>query len=274
MAKKLLLTSGCSYTDKNYESCDPAVNVDWAMWPELLANHLGLACVNYARSGVGCDTICDSIIEGIETYKDRVDTVAILWSGSDRLPLFSHTLNPLVEIRYRDDDGPDPFSWLTDIGWGRLSKIYFNSPHFLRDRVYKDMIHAQLRKMSTIIKLCKYHDIKLVMAQGLWFFDYHAINQAVKEKAVRALCAVDFKEVFNNMTNNPYFEHLENNKKHLIGWPFYANLGGYYFDELRFDNKVPADYYTISEIDKHPNAIGQKMFAEEFINRYDLLYSV
>jgi hypothetical protein len=274
MAKKILLVSGCSYTDKNYKSFDPDVKVDWPMWPDLLANYLDLKCVNYGKSGVGCDTICDSIIEGIETYKDRVDTVAILWSGSDRIPIFSHTLNPLVEIRYRDELGPDPFAWLTDIGWGRLSKIYFNSPHFLRDRVYKDMIHAQLRKMSTIIKLCKYHDIKLVMAQGLWFFDHHAVNQAVKEKNIPESCAINFAEVFKCMTDNPYFEHLEKNKKNIIGWPFYPNLGGYSLDAIRFSDKVPVDHYTISEIDKHPNAIGQKMFAEEFINRYDLLYSV
>lgn len=273
MAKKILIAAGCSYTDKNYQSCDPDVKVDWPMWPELLANRLDLKCVNYGRSGAGCDNIFDGVLEGIETYKDRVDTVAVLWSGSDRIPIFSYNLNPLVEIR-PDPDHSDPFSWMGDIGWGSLSKIYFNSPHFLRDREYKNMIHSQLRKMSTIIKLCKYHDIKLVMAQGLWLFDYHAINQAVKEKGVPESCDIHFPEVFDLMTNNPYFENLEKNRKHVIGWPFHPNLGGYCFDELRFGDRVPVDYYTISDIDKHPNKIGQELFAEEFIKRHDLLYSV
>jgi len=278
MAKKILLASGCSYTDKQYKSNDPLVNVDWPMWPEILADHLDLKCVNTGKSGQGADHIFDSIIEGIETYKKRVDTVAILWTGSDRLPFFNFTLNPLVEIQlpYEDEDlmGYNPFKWMDDIGIGSVSKKYFNSEHFARDSVYKQMILSPLKKMSTVIKLCEHHNIKLVMGQGLMYFDYHNIADSTYRGKLPERCAIDFSEVFKIFSKNPFFAHLDQNKKHIIGWPFFKQLKGYSFDDLRYDPKLNIEEWDISAIDSHPNKIGQELFANQFKERYDELYSL
>ena len=92
MAKKILLASGCSYTDANYRSSDPDIDPNWPMWPELMANELDLRCVNVGRSGQGADYILNSIIDQIAIYGNRIDTVAILWTTGDRLPFFNFTL--------------------------------------------------------------------------------------------------------------------------------------------------------------------------------------
>lgn len=274
MAKKILLASGCSYTDPNYKSNDPNVDPSWPKWPEILANHLGLECINYGKSGQGSDHIFDSIIEGIETYKDRVDTVAVLWTGSDRTPFFNFTLNPIVEIQLPWADPNlshlNPFAWQDDIGIGSVSKKYFQSTHFLRNSAYKALITSPLKKMSTLIKLCEYHGIKLVMGQGLIYFDYFGIQNAVDRGNIPDKCSIKFGEIFNVFTKNPFFGHLDKNQKHIIGWPFFKNIGGHSFDDLRDDKEE----YFISKLDRHPNKLGQELFAQEFIKRYDRLYSV
>ena len=146
MAKKILLASGCSYTDTHYRSNDPTIKRDWEMWPELMAKELGLECVNKGQSGAGADHIFDTILEGLSTYGDRVDTVAILWSTSDRLPFFNFTLNPIVECNTINGNY-DPFPWMDDIGVGKISQKYFKSDHFLSTKAYKSMILNPIRKM-------------------------------------------------------------------------------------------------------------------------------
>jgi len=267
--KKILLASGCSYTDGKYKSCDPNVEPDWPMWPELMANELGLQCVNKGRSGAGADYILDTILEGLATYGNRVDTVAILWSTSDRLPFFNFTLNPIVECNTDClAGGFDPFPWMDDIGVGRVSQKYFNNTHFMRTDTYRTMIQNPIKKMFAIMEICENRNIKFVMFGGLVYFDYFAINQMVQNKQLPVKCAIPPSEVVNILTNNPIFTEVSRRKKHFIGWPIMKEIGGYSFDDIRHDKE---EYY-ISALDRHPNKLGQKMIANEFTKRYREIY--
>lgn len=269
MAKKILLASGCSYTDSDYKSCDRDVNPNWPMWPKLMANELDLQCVNMGRSGQGADYILDSILEGIATYGDRIDTVAILWSGSDRLPFFNFTLNPIVELNTEHHpEGLDPFPWMDDIGVGRVSQKYFNSQHFMRDLVYKTMILNPLKKIFAIMEICENRNIKFIMFGGLTHFDYWSINQMVKNKILPERCRIPPSEVVKILLNNPIFSEVDKRKKHFIGWPIMKEVGGYTFDDLRHNKE---EYY-ISRLDRHPNELGQKMIADIFLKQYKKVY--
>lgn len=269
MAKKILLASGCSYTDGKYKSCDPNVEPDWPMWPELMANELGLQCVNKGRSGQGADYILDTILEGLATYGDRVDTVAILWSTSDRLPFFNFTLNPVVECNTDCHAGGfDPFPWMDDIGVGRVSQKYFNSDHFMRTDTYRTMIQNPIKKMFAIMEICEKRNIKFVMFSGLVYFDYFAINQMVQNKQLPVRCAIPPSEVVNLLINNSIFSEVSKKKKHFIGWPMMKEIGGYSFDDMRHNKE---EYY-ISDLDRHPNKAGQEMIAVEFIKRFGEIY--
>ncbi len=54
MSKKILLVSGCSWGDKNWQSLiHPDLDVFWLKWPELLADKLDMKVVNLCRSGAG-----------------------------------------------------------------------------------------------------------------------------------------------------------------------------------------------------------------------------
>lgn len=270
MAKKILLASGCSYTDPKYQSCDPDVDPNWKMWPELMADKLGLQCINKGRSGQGADHIFDSILEELATYGDRIDTVAILWSTSDRLPFFNFTLNPIVECNTPwHAGGVDPFPWMDDIGVGRVSQKYFNSEYFMRDDVYRTMIQNPLKKMFAIMEICEKRNIKFVMFAGLIYFDYFTINQMAANKILPKECTIWAREVIKLLVNNPIFAEVDKRKKHFIGWPMLKEIGGYSYDDKRHGKEE----YHISKLDRHPNKAGQEMITEYFLERYNDLYS-
>jgi len=70
--KKILLVSGCSYTDKNFESIfHPNLDTSWTKWPELLAEKLNMNCVNLGYSGSGNDYVYSSLLDYI--VKDNND---------------------------------------------------------------------------------------------------------------------------------------------------------------------------------------------------------
>ena len=269
MAKKILLASGCSYTDPNYKSCDPDIDPNWAMWPELMAKELNLQCVNKGRSGQGADYFLDSILEELAIYGDRVDTVAILWSTSDRIPFFNFTLNPIVECSIEHwPNSVDPFTWMDDIGVGRVSQKYFNSEHFMRTEVFRTMIQNPIKKMFAIMEICEKRNIKFVMFAGLIYFDYWQINKMVENKVLPERCTITPNEVIKFLVNNPIFPQIDKRKKHFIGWPMIKLIGGYSYDDIRHGNEE----YFISKLDRHPNESGQKMIAKEFIERHKQLY--
>mgnify|MGYP007000298305 len=52
--KKILLASGCSFTDKNWISdFHPEIDTSFPKWPELLAKKLDMECINLGKSGSG-----------------------------------------------------------------------------------------------------------------------------------------------------------------------------------------------------------------------------
>lgn len=85
--KKILLVSGCSFTDKNavYSTSHPEMDCTWPKWPELLANKLNMECINLGFVGSGVEYIHNSLIERIlRLNKDRIGLVVSAWSESIR----------------------------------------------------------------------------------------------------------------------------------------------------------------------------------------------
>ena len=84
--KKILLVSGCSYTDKNYQSIyHPEMDCSWPKWPELLAEKLNMECVNLGRSGAGQEYIYNSILDyTLNIKKENIGLIIPAWSGASR----------------------------------------------------------------------------------------------------------------------------------------------------------------------------------------------
>jgi len=83
---KKLIVSGCSWGDKIFFSpFHPEMDTDWAKWPEILAEKLGMECVNLCKCGAGQEYIYSSISDYLQkTPKEEIGQVIAAWSTAPR----------------------------------------------------------------------------------------------------------------------------------------------------------------------------------------------
>lgn len=278
MKKKILLATGCSFTDPDFFSEDCSIPDDqrsgWKMWPELMADELGLECVNRGRCGRGADHILDSIVGEIAIHGNKIDTVAILWSGCDRSPLFDVTLNPFTSL-LRDRGGKNHNIPHNNIEWEReynietLVRDFWESSAFDKI-VYRKMIFNQLTKMCAVVDICKANNIKLIMNQGIQYFSHWHLDFLLENEKITKKQYISRASVAHTFMSTDLFSKLDAEKDNIIGWPLLRDLGGTCWDDRRYEM---GDTY-VSDADLHPNAYGQTLIAKEFIEKYNDLYSV
>jgi hypothetical protein len=81
MKEKLIIASGCSYTDN---SRDFYLDNNITTWPELVAEELDIEFINLAHGGAPNDYICNSMTDAIFEYSDRDIIAMVLWTSSNR----------------------------------------------------------------------------------------------------------------------------------------------------------------------------------------------
>lgn len=293
IGKKLLIAGGCSYTDGNYITNDknlPQKRGAWKMWPEHLGNELNLDVINTGKSGSSNETIFHNVLEKIYLYGDRIDTVAIMWTGMDRLRfLCGYDINPLSEVNIVSDinpaykDGKSPFEWMARLGMGNLSYNFFTSVDFWRVRTdfIKYSIEDSLRNYSALADICAINNIKFVFINGLLPFDYYYLSHFQKTGILKCPEGESVetyeKTVLKDYVNNVWFSKFDkNHKSNFIGWPIYAPLGGTYFDNMRDNNRKlfpKNNKYNVSDIDAHPNAEAQEIISKVILERHRKLYA-
>ena len=73
--KKILLVSGCSFTDPQFHSSShPDMICDWPKWCDIVADELNMTCVNLGMSGSGNERIYSSISDYVTTPEDQTPT--------------------------------------------------------------------------------------------------------------------------------------------------------------------------------------------------------
>ena len=256
---KILLTGGCSYTDKNFRSLDTTADNrgDWPMWPEIVADRIGLQAINVADSGISNDTIFNNIIDGIMEYGDRIDTIAVLWTTADRIPFFYKTIIPSAElyIESMDNRTEDLDRWMNNRPAGDSVKEFITNDHFNLDEMLSYWMQSGLRKMYELITICDKFGYKLIMGQGPSYFDETPLSKFLNEPI--------FSKKIKHFMSNPYFNQLQKHRNNIIGWPLLTELGGWDFDTYRKSYQNT----TVSDKDFHPNAYGQEIFADVFTKR-------
>lgn len=81
---KKLIVSGCSFCNKNFSSVfHPDLDCSWPKWPEILAERLGMECINLGKSGAGSEFIYSTLLEKV-SYTNDIGLVIAAWSKSER----------------------------------------------------------------------------------------------------------------------------------------------------------------------------------------------
>ena len=242
MMRKILLVSGCSNTDKDfYSELHPDMDCSWPKWPELLAKKLDMDCVNLAKSGAGNEYIYRSLLNCI-TRSDisNIGLVIPAWSQCNRKDYQEGNLGRWTNERI--DPNGDVFSWV------KKSLDYFLSFQILCEKYNLPYMHVHM------LHLYKDWLNGLRPREGTPGFNkgFRYVYPGNREK--------DIKKIIKFIDN---YEELINTEK-FIGWPLHSEMGGYCLQQKLIK---PEDDTIISNLDSHPNKLGQEKIAEFIYDR-------
>lgn len=257
--KKHIYASGCSYTQKDWYAHENPHIGGWTMWPEHLGNYLNLPVVNTGKSGFGNDYILNISMRYIlENYKN-IELVAIAWSQVSRYTIYDkHYFNPSSWIQNNGDDWDEK----------RYGKRHYENPNkyaiYLLNHINKigdfyTLSSRFVRHVYTLQLLCETLNLKYIFAGAMRPLQLPEWNNSLdnfnEERELKAFTKVD--------------NFYDINKNNTIGWPFQTHLGG----KSLTDHPEFFPYGKNRAIpDSHPNANGQKIIAQQFIEHYEKIY--
>jgi hypothetical protein len=200
---KKLVVSGCSWGDQIFFSpFHPDMDCDWPKWPEILAEKLGMKCVNLCKCGAGQEYIYSSISDYLQkTPKEEIGQVIAAWSTAPRR---------CFQIKNRWSN--DRKDMRGDIAyWTERSIRYQYAFQNLMEQTQLPYLHFQM------ISLYRGH---------LWELRKKIDKNKVEEMR---------KSVLDTIKNTPY----KFNDK-FINWPGDDELGGYTleFGVLKEEHKI------------------------------------
>lgn len=243
--KKILLVSGCSWTDKQFTSDHhPEMDTSWPKWPELLAQKLDMECVNLGRSGAGNEYIYNSLLEEIcRTSSNKIGMVIPMWSGAERRDFQDFSIKPGDRKNLRGRIKED--NWVhnrVDEPVGLFASHRPGAHYF---------VHRSLRYWYSFQCLCEALGIKYKQVQGVTLYRR---TKNEKEFIPRNRW---HKEVARSMFESPVFGCIDTNN--FIGFPATDYMGGVTLTNVLEDSE---DSVHVSDDDRHPNALGQQIIAD------------
>ena len=272
---KKLIVSGCSFTDKNFESLSaPDYDCSFPKWPELLAKKLNMDCINLGANGAGNNYIYNTLLEEItRTPKDEIGLVLAAWSQVNRedyqiyvrtRPTFSHQDNFHKNMVWRNKR------------MGRRGHLFY----WLKDT---------LRYYISFENLCKRYNLQYKQFQMINSFEGYLNGLSKTDFEVKQnldnpnfKSRYDYNEITDNDRNVCLDLFVEYEKlidtKNFIGYPPVRGLGGHTIEEktlfLKDEDVIPGEGFNnkeliIDEYDKHPNKIGHEKIAEFIYDRLE-----
>ena len=186
--RKVLLVSGCSYTDKTFRSdFHPNIDTGWPKWPELLGKKLDMDVVNYGYCGSGNEYIYSSLLDDL-------------------------TSNPIKDIG------------LVIPGWSRVPRRDFNvgnRKYNIRWDNHGDMKYFMMRSLRyyySLQEVCK--SLKVPYKQIHILDPYES---AVVEQ--NELFNMTREDAMKEFMSSSYYDKID--EKNFIGWPIESKLGGF-----------------------------------------------
>jgi hypothetical protein len=229
-SRKKLLVSGCSWTEGTAD--------DKIIWPEILAEKMGLELVNLGKGGAGNEyifsAVCDSLVE-----LDDISFVVVMWSEYFRLDFDMFRDTSVYHLHHNEIE--NIFS-----GWFQRSSA-------------KGPTKRSIRFAYALQDLMK--DIPNIQVQGLR--PVHNISN--KEHKFKYI-----KECANVIIDSPY----KINKKFLY-WPLMSEIGGKCMEDFLKPNEL-YDELLHPNAFGHPNEKGHQKIADilyKEIGKHDLYKS-
>tara|TARA_B100001758_G_scaffold247847_1_gene267703 strand:+ start:6218 stop:7018 length:801 start_codon:yes stop_codon:yes gene_type:complete len=255
--KKILLVSGCSFTDRDFHSdIHPDMICDWPRWPELVAEALDMECVNLSISGSGNERIYSTLSDYLTTPKDKQPTFVSKRHLMDKQYEFAKGPIGLVVAAWSHGHRRD---WSTRSNVKREDKrdlwtnLYFDEKGDIHYHILKS-----IRLQYAFQNLCKQLELPYCQFQMLSLWKAY-----IHEK--KAGNTGEWEREFFNLIKSTGYNSLIN--KNFLGWPGDVVNDKYYGEKSWTLSDCLSPELRISEKDAHPNEMGQHKLAEEFLKR-------
>ena len=222
--RKILVVSGCSWTDKNFTSMfHPEMDCSWPKWPELLSEKLDMDCVNLGKSGSGNEYIYSTLLDYLT--KNKLEDIGLVISGWTRAPRRDYSLGN---------------KW-----WNLRCDTKGDMEYF---------IMKSMRYYYSLQEICKGLNVPLKQIQILNPYESAPYKE---EHDKRPLYST--KETVKIFMSNGYSNKIDDTN--FIGWPVVEKIGGFSIRDI-LDKKCNHKEYFISDLDWHPSEKGQKLITE------------
>ena len=225
-SKKKLLVSGCSYVDNIWNK-----EYGFLVWPELLAEKLGMECINLGRCGMGNEYIFSSILDKI--FEKDIGLVIAMWSEFERLD-------------WQQKFNSQKFDWIN---------IHMHRDNVSRLKVIKEIfnIHGIGGEISLLKKSMRlFYSFQSIMErQDIPYFQVMGPYPCDK---------LDFRKSSEEILMNILGDKI--NEKTFLGWPIFREIGGITIDRVLDRIDAKREKLRISDTDTHPNALGHQVICD------------
>ena len=239
--RKVLIASGCSWTDENFTTIHhPDMDCSWPKWPELLAEKLDMDYINLGEHGAGNEYIYSSLLHQIQSMDpDDIGLVIPAWTQAQR-----------KDIKVRDV-------------WQFLSppknELYSKSTKYYGDVAYR--VQESIILFYSLQEICKARDINIIQFQMLPLFR-NSISDQYLDRLINSDNTLELS-LIQTIYDSPFLNDIDST---FIGWPTEDKLGGFNIQTgviNTHDDDGIVDYqYMLSDLDNHPNAEGHTKIAE------------
>jgi hypothetical protein len=232
---KYLIVSGDSNTAYDFDSIShPDMDFSYKKWPELLAEKLGMKCINVAKCGQGNEFIYTTLRDEIVKIEDKsqIGLVIPAWSQAPR--------KDYKEVR----------------NWSAVRiNTHGNLPWWVQ-RSLGYYLDFQI--------LCERYNIPYVQFQMIELFEHYLqgimpsqtdIHFGADPKAQATYPGNKTKDESSILKSIMDYEKILDTSK-FMGWPPVKKLGGWRFKDhldLWSDKNSPR---RVSPLDNHPNELG------------------
>ena len=299
--KKIILATGCSFTNPNFFSTNKHVPEEkrggWPMWPELLQRKIeketgeSYELINLARSGASNDWIFNTFLDTMSKHGDRIKIVLVGGSQWMRTQVIAPDINsnPQVAIKLRQrnlegktTEGIDGKAevLLPQNAWQKWhnESVVQMWCKYSNEYGIKNTIYHNLRIMWTLLNICNNNNSKFIWNQLInpfppkdFWKELLAEAQAIPIKDLSIQDHV-FNDPFfsDTILKSPYAKQLVKHKKQFYGFPW---SHGKFWTEFNFEGSPllvlpPTMIDGKQELDAHPNELGQKAIAKEMWEVY------
>lgn len=237
MSKKYLVTSGCSWTDHYFVSpFHRDLDTSWDKWPTILARKLDMEVINLGCSGSGNEGIYSRVSDFIsETPKEKIGLVVVAWSRAHRRDWQLVNRYEPSHYNLRILNGPNTKFKKYVMNWCSETFDTKGDAYYFMKRSVRNFYALQI--------LCERYNIPYKQVCAL-----NPISELVKENIIDSM---------NYFSTSSQFEEID--KDNFIGWPIFEYMGGFILNDLI---KKGNESLIISEEDRHPNALGQRVIAD------------